>query len=198
MGYSISEVAMKFGFSRTAISRVYHEFWESGKTSNLRHHCCRKKNIQERDEQQLMRIIKHDRRASLLQIVSDFNAGPSTSVTKHAAWSNESRFQLNRVDGRVRVWRQTHEYMNFTCQPRTVQVGGGSVMVWGVCSWRDMGPLIRLDTTLTSDRYVSILSDHLHPFMFVVHSDGLGEFSRTIRTPARPKLLHIGASGELF
>ncbi|GFX71597.1 uncharacterized protein TNCV_2695851 [Trichonephila clavipes] len=31
----------------------------------------------------------------------------------------------------------------------TVQAGGGSVIVWGVCSWRDMGPLIRLNTTLT-------------------------------------------------
>ncbi|GFT10045.1 uncharacterized protein TNCV_1114951 [Trichonephila clavipes] len=36
---------------------------------------------------------------------------------------------------------------------RTVQTGGGFVMVWGVCSWRDMGPLIHLDTTLTGDRY---------------------------------------------
>ncbi|GFW80697.1 transposable element Tcb1 transposase [Trichonephila clavipes] len=32
-----------------------------------------------------------------------------------------------------------------------VQAGGGSVMVWVVCSWRDMGLPIRLDTTLTGD-----------------------------------------------
>ncbi|GFX04366.1 DUF1758 domain-containing protein [Trichonephila clavipes] len=68
---------------------------------------------------------------------------------KHVAWSDESRFQLNRIDGRVRVWRQSHESMDPTCQQETVQAGGGFVMVWGVCSWRDMGPLIRLDTTLT-------------------------------------------------
>ncbi|GFX59783.1 uncharacterized protein TNCV_1778221 [Trichonephila clavipes] len=61
--------------------------------------------------------------------------------------------------------------MDPTCQQRTVQAGGGSVMVWSVCSWCDMGPLIRLDTTLTSDRYVSILSDLLHPFMSTVLSD---------------------------
>ncbi|GBL96976.1 hypothetical protein AVEN_182550-1 [Araneus ventricosus] len=35
----------------------------------------------------------------------------------------------------------------------TVQSGGASVMVWEVCSWRDMGPLIRLETTLTGDRH---------------------------------------------
>ncbi|GFV14228.1 DDE_3 domain-containing protein [Trichonephila clavipes] len=49
-------------------------------------------------------------------------------------------------------------------------------MVWGVYSWSDMRPLIRLDMTLTGDRYLSILSDSLHPFMFIVPSDGLGAF----------------------
>ncbi|GFX90535.1 transposable element Tcb2 transposase [Trichonephila clavipes] len=42
---------------------------------------------------------------------------------KHISWSDESRFQLNRVDGRVRVWRQPHEFMAPTCQQRTVQAG---------------------------------------------------------------------------
>ncbi|GFX91051.1 transposable element tcb2 transposase [Trichonephila clavipes] len=46
-----------------------------------------------------------------------------------------------------------------------------------------MGPLIRLDTTLTGDRYTSILSDHLHPFMSIVHSDGLGEFQQDNAIP---------------
>ena len=45
-GHSISEVAMKFGFSRMTISRVYRE---SGKKLNLRHRCGRKKIMQERD-----------------------------------------------------------------------------------------------------------------------------------------------------
>ncbi|GFW76692.1 HTH_Tnp_Tc3_2 domain-containing protein [Trichonephila clavipes] len=44
MEHSISEIAMKFGFSRTTISRVCREYRESGKTSNLRHRCGRKKN----------------------------------------------------------------------------------------------------------------------------------------------------------
>ncbi|GBM17165.1 hypothetical protein AVEN_47574-1 [Araneus ventricosus] len=56
-------------------------------------------------------------------------------------------------------------------------------MVWNECSWRDMGPLIRLETTLTGDRYLSILSDHLHSFMSIVHSDGLGQFQQDNATP---------------
>ncbi|GBL86768.1 hypothetical protein AVEN_96009-1 [Araneus ventricosus] len=81
MGHSISEVAMKFRFSRTTISRVYREYQESGKTSILRHLCGRIKIMQERDQRRLTRIIKRDRRATLLQIAADFNAGPSTSVS---------------------------------------------------------------------------------------------------------------------
>ncbi|GFX91827.1 transposable element Tcb2 transposase [Trichonephila clavipes] len=167
MRHSISEVAMKFGFSRTTISQVYHEYRESSKTSNLRHHCGRKKIMQERDQRRLTRIIKRNRRVTLPPLLQ-----------KRVALSDESRFQLNLADRRVRVWRQPRESMDPTCPQGTIQIGGDFVMVWGLCSWRDMGPLIRLDMTLTSDRYVSILSDHLHPFMSIVHSDGLGEFQQ--------------------
>ncbi|GBM52073.1 hypothetical protein AVEN_131093-1 [Araneus ventricosus] len=63
------------------------------------------------------------------------------------------------------------------------QSGGASVMVWDVCSWRDMFPLICLETTLTGDRYLSILFDHLHSFMSILHSDGLGQFQQDNATP---------------
>ncbi|GFX40068.1 HTH_Tnp_Tc3_2 domain-containing protein [Trichonephila clavipes] len=53
---------------------------------------------------------------------------------KHVVWSDESRFQLNLADGRIRVWRQPHESMDPICQQGTVQADGGSVMIWGVCS----------------------------------------------------------------
>ncbi|GBL77639.1 hypothetical protein AVEN_152878-1 [Araneus ventricosus] len=81
MGHSISEVGVKFGFSCTAISRVYREYRESGKTSNLRHLCGRKKIMQEQDQRRLTRINKRDRRATLPQIAADLNARPSTSVS---------------------------------------------------------------------------------------------------------------------
>ncbi|GBM45042.1 hypothetical protein AVEN_98889-1 [Araneus ventricosus] len=56
-------------------------------------------------------------------------------------------------------------------------------MVWDVCSWRDMGPLICLETTLTGDRCLSILSGHLHSFMSILHSDGLRQFQQDDATP---------------
>ncbi|GFS50910.1 HTH_Tnp_Tc3_2 domain-containing protein [Trichonephila clavipes] len=47
MGHIISELVRKFRLSSTIISRLYRENQESGKTSNLRHRCGRKKIIQE-------------------------------------------------------------------------------------------------------------------------------------------------------
>lgn len=52
-----------------------------------------------------------------------------------------------------------------------------------MCNWRGTGPLIRLKMTLTVDRDVIILCDHLQPFMFTVHSDGFRQFQQDYATP---------------
>ncbi|GBM38572.1 hypothetical protein AVEN_71680-1 [Araneus ventricosus] len=80
----------------------------------------------------------------------------------------------------------------------TVQSGGATVMVWDVCSWLDMGPLIRLETTLRGDRYLSILPDHLHSFMSIVHSDGLGQVQQDNATPHASRVCYQVAPGTLF
>ncbi|GFX14714.1 uncharacterized protein TNCV_4017121 [Trichonephila clavipes] len=81
--------------------------------------------------------------------------------------------------------------MDPTYQQGTVQVGEGSGMVWSMCSWRDMGLLICLDMTLIGDRYVTILSDHLHSFMSIVHSEGLREFQQDSATPPHVQNCYI-------
>ncbi|GFV00290.1 transposable element Tcb2 transposase [Trichonephila clavipes] len=81
---------------------------------------------------------------------------------KHVAWSGESRIEMNRADGRVRVWRQPHESMDPTY------------------------------TTLTGDRYVSILYYHLHSFMYIMHSDGLGKFQPDNETPHTSRIATEG------
>ncbi|GBM28062.1 hypothetical protein AVEN_27449-1 [Araneus ventricosus] len=81
MGHIISEVAMKFGYSHTTISRVYHEYRVSGKTSNLRHRCDQQKTLKERDRRCLTRNLKRVRCATLPQIATHFNAGALRNVT---------------------------------------------------------------------------------------------------------------------
>ncbi len=82
---------------------------------------------------------------------------------KNIAWSDESRFLLQPSDGRFRIWHKAHESMNPSCLVSTVQAGGG-VMV----SWHTLGPFA----------YLSIVADHVHPFMTTVYPSSGGYFQQ--------------------
>ncbi len=89
---------------------------------------------------------------------------------KNFAWSDESRFQLRHSDGRVRIWRKEHESMDPSCLVSTVQAGGGDgVMVWLIFSWHTLGLLVPIEHCLNTTVYLSIVADHVHPFMTTVY-----------------------------
>ncbi len=92
----------------------------------------------------------------------------TTEDWKNVAWSYESRFLLRHSDGRVRIWRKEHESMDPSCLVSTVQAGGG-VMVWGVFSWHTLGLLVPIEHRLNATAYLSIVADHVHPFMTTVY-----------------------------
>ncbi len=66
---------------------------------------------------------------------------------------------------RVRIWRKEHESMDPSCLVSMVQAGGGGVMVWGIFSWHTLGPLVPIEYRLNTTVYLSIVADHVHPFM---------------------------------
>ncbi len=59
----------------------------------------------------------------------------------------------------------------------TVQAGGG-VMVWGIFSWHTLGPLVPIEHRLNSTDYLSIVDDHVHPFMTTVYPSSDGYFQQ--------------------
>ncbi len=87
---------------------------------------------------------------------------------KNVAWSDESLFLLHS-DGRVRIWRKEHESMDPSCLVSMVQAGGGGVMVWGIFSWHTLGLLVLIEHRLNATAYLSIVVDHVHPFMTTVY-----------------------------
>jgi hypothetical protein len=70
-------------------------------------------------------------------------------------------------------------------------------LVWGVFTWRGLGPLVHLNTSLTSDHYVSLLGDHLQPFMDFMYPQMMGYSSRTMQRFIGSKLSRIGSRSIL-
>ncbi len=59
--------------------------------------------------------------------------------------------------------------MDPSCFVSTVQAAGGGVMVWGIFSWHNLGPLVPIEHRLNTTAYLSIVADHVHPFMTTVY-----------------------------
>ncbi len=89
---------------------------------------------------------------------------------KNVVWSDESRFLLQHSDGRVRIWHKEYESMDPSGLVSMVQAAGGGVMVWGIFSWHTLGPLLPIEHRLNATAYLSIVADHVHPFMTTVYT----------------------------
>ncbi|GBM64038.1 Transposable element Tc1 transposase [Araneus ventricosus] len=81
------------------------------------------------------------------------------------AWSDESRFLIHHVDGRVRVRRLPGEQFLPSCTARNTQAGGGGFMIWGTFSWATLGPVVLVEQIMKAANYLNIIADQLHPYM---------------------------------
>lgn len=81
-------------------------------------------------------------------------------------FTDESRFCVNFVDGRERMWRYHGERYNQTNFTETVAYGGGSVMVWGgICLGARTDLVLIENGSLTAQQYVTeILEPYVMPF----------------------------------
>ena len=68
-------------------------------------------------------------------------------------FSDESRFCLRTLDGRMRVWRRQGERFADCCTDRVTAFGGGSIMVWGGISVRGKTDLVIIGGNLNAVRY---------------------------------------------
>ncbi len=69
--------------------------------------------------------------------------------------------------------------MHPSCLVSTVQAGGGGgVMVWGIFSWHTLGSLVPIEHRLNTTAFLSIVADHVHPFMTTVYPSPDGYFQQ--------------------
>ncbi len=96
---------------------------------------------------------------------------------KNIIWSDEFRFLLRHSDVGSEFGVKGHESMDPSCLVSTVQAAGG-VMLWGILSWHTLGPLVPIEHRLYTTVYLSIVADHVHPFMITVYPSSDATSSR--------------------
>jgi hypothetical protein len=111
-------------------------------------------------------------------------------------WSDESRFLLNPVDGRLRVWRPRNTTFQQDHIVGTTAFGGGGFTVSGCSSLNCNIDLYAIDGTLTGQKY----RDQILHSLVVPHFDGHPLASRRIlmddnARPHNPYSARLSATG---
>ncbi|GBL98023.1 Transposable element Tc1 transposase [Araneus ventricosus] len=102
----------------------------------------------------------------------------TTDEWKRVAWTDESRFLIHNVDGRVRLRRLPGEQLLPSCTAGHTQAGGGGIMLWGTFSWAALGSIVVVEQTMKAANYLNIIADQLHPYMAFVFPTGNGIFQQ--------------------
>ena len=89
------------------------------------------------------------------------------------AFTDESRFVLRPVDGRVRVWREKNQRLREDCSLSSTAFGGGSVHVWGGICTGSRSELVILRQSVTAKTYSELLEKDLLPWA----TESLGDSS---------------------
>ncbi len=67
--------------------------------------------------------------------------------------------------------------MDPSCLVSMIQAGGGGFK-WVIFSWQILGPLVPIEHCLNATAYLSIVADHVHPFMTTVYPSSDGYFQQ--------------------
>jgi transposase len=90
--------------------------------------------------------------------------GWSLKDWKRVIWSDECKIELWQGSRDRRIRRTSLERFHQGCIAPTVKYGGGSLMVWACFRWDKLGPIVVIDGTMNSQKYMDTLESQLYPF----------------------------------
>uniref|UniRef100_A0A8C7GVD1 Transposase Tc1-like domain-containing protein n=1 Tax=Oncorhynchus kisutch TaxID=8019 RepID=A0A8C7GVD1_ONCKI len=82
---------------------------------------------------------------------------------ENVIWSDETNIELFGKNSTRRVWRTKNAELHPKITIPTVKHGGGNIMLWGCCSAKETGRLIRVKERMNGAMYREILSENLLP-----------------------------------
>jgi transposase len=105
-------------------------------------------------------LITKINKVKRVELAKKFLLRPKT-FWNNVIWSDETKINLVRSDGKFYVWRMAGEEFSEGCTVKTVKHGGGIVMFWGCMSANGVGNLVVIDGIMTGGKYVQILQENL-------------------------------------
>ena len=82
MRISIEAEIQEFGFTRSTVSRVFHEWLNEGVTVHNRQHTGHPATLDDHDRRHMRQIVNSDRRVTVQQIMAQFNVGHARNVSQ--------------------------------------------------------------------------------------------------------------------
>jgi hypothetical protein len=73
---------------------------------------------------------------------------------------DESRFLLQKRDGRIRVYRRHNERLSYSCVQEVARIGGGSVIMWAAISNDHKTDIVHVPGKLTAVMYRDEILQH--------------------------------------
>lgn len=212
-GLSSRKIACMLGVSANTVQKVLKRYRSRGTVEN-NERPGRSRMTDDRDDRALFRLVKENRRQSLVDLSASFNARrEGTSVSKRTIrrrlieggykrcvvakrmtisrvnrearvkwcrerkkwsvlnnwsqviFSDETKVVLGK-DRKVYVWRKPEERYNPECVgmfPDRSPRSGLSAMFWGCITFDGVGTLTEVEGNINSEKYVSLLDEHLWP-----------------------------------
>lgn len=105
-------------------------------------------------------LISKVNQAKRLNFAKEYQNHP-TSFWNKVLFSDESKFNVYRSDGRVLVWRRPGTELQKKNIQTTVKHGGSSVMVWGCMAASGVGELVFIDGIMKKEEYLNILKQNM-------------------------------------
>ncbi len=162
------------GFSRTTISRVYREWSEKEKISSKRQLCRWKCLLDVRGQRRIGRLVRDDRKATVTQITTRYNHCMQNTISERTTCWTLKADGLQQQKTTPGAWKHGS----------ILPCLNGSGWWWWWCNdvgfiyLAHFGPLSTIEHRLNATAYLSIVADHIHPFMTTVYPSSDATSSR--------------------